>query len=731
MIIPLHPLPYSFFRRLALELSRVGGALFGLGLFATSFAATEFRSGSAAHVVAQPTTELDQRMTRHLADYLGRVLGTPTRVVANLDLVPSGAPAVILANSSQDLAQGALTPAESPEAFTLQTLSSHGRALVRATGRTDKGLKRAIQRLIILSEQTQPGWVVPDLNVTETPWIPRREWTLCAWSPELVRGMFSNPYADKRMNVWLYSDRQVAAYVDMFDWFGFSGAQLMDTVANYAAVGSPEAYRGRLRMFTQSLRQNAQDVTLWVWASQFNGFGWVDRDVVSTPQPGLSAFEDPAVRATFERYYDGYAELAPDVDLLITHFYDPGTLKDRKDVFAYMGLLRDKFVAKNPKVKLGVDFWYAGEEAAYMQELVDHGFKDVLFLANTMPHTYPPGRREQLHENAKAKGLEIGVWGWHTAEIESDQIPTMHVNAQLLAHFYRQMKAGAHSIHPFTYWSEMEACHLVNIFSLYAAGQLLWNPDRDPDAILREIAHGIWGPKNGPVMLDVLHLIQDTRSGPTWDTYWMWLPTHRLGTEDANEDLRRVNEAISRLETLKTDTAYVSKFPLPFPPATFVELTLPHLWQIKSFAEFRLKFESLTALAKNGASSAELTAKANAIWDPIRDYSTWIGAFGPPEAVTQENMLMAFAKEHQLTLTPPAWLRARDADRQLQWIQNRQRASASPLEFSPDDRFLWKEFLWTLEKGHDRFQLLIDQGWVTKTGDNSYRLSNWESFRGR
>jgi len=38
---------------------------------------------------------------------------------------------------------------------------------------------------------------------------------------------------------------------------------------------------------------------------------------------------------------------------------------------------------------------------------------------------------------------------------------------------------------------------------MYAAGQLLWNPDRDTDEILNEIAEGIWGPHNGPQILEV------------------------------------------------------------------------------------------------------------------------------------------------------------------------------------------------------------------------------------
>ncbi len=296
-------------------------ALLGASL---GVATVEFKSGEPAYVVARPVTALERRVTDRLNDYISKVIGAPVSVVADLANVPAGAPAIILSTNGLGLSSDLVVPADSPEGFALETRHLDGHEVIIAAGQTDRGLKRAVQRLVIGSEQRAPGLVLPKVRVAERPWIPRREWTLCAWSPELVRGVFNNPNADKRMNVWLYSDRQVAAYVEMFDWFGFSGSQLMDTVANYAAVGSREAYHGRLRMFTRALRENGQEITLWVWAAQFNNFGWVDPSVTYAPAEGKTAFDDPAVRSSFERYYDGYAELAPEVDLLITHFYLSG-----------------------------------------------------------------------------------------------------------------------------------------------------------------------------------------------------------------------------------------------------------------------------------------------------------------------------------------------------------------------------------------------------------------------
>ncbi len=694
-------------------------------------AAVQFARGEPAYVVAQPKTELERRMTGRLADYVGKVLGATPRIVPELAALPGGAPAILLSADGHGLSSGLTVRDDSAEAFALETRVVEGHAIVVAAGRTDRGLKRAVQRLVLKSEQRAPGLVIPDLRVTEAPWIPRREWSAPMWSPEFVRGVFSNPNADKRLNIWLYGDAQIERYVEMFDWFGYSGGQLHETASAYAMFGSAEATQSRLKKFARALRANGASVTLWAWAAQFNGYGWVDDTVTYVPAPGQTAFSDPKVRASFERAYDNYAKLAPEVDLLIAHFYDPGQLKNRADVFAYLRLLRDKFRAINPRVQLGVDFWYAGAEADYMQQLLDHGFRDVLFLENTMPHTYPPGRREALHEEARKRGVQMGVWGWHTAEIETDQNPNMHVNAKLLSHFYRQVRDGAHRIQPITYWSEMEAYHLNNIFSHYAAAQLLWNPDRDPDELLREIAEGIWGPRNGPAMLAALQLIQDVRTGPTWDTYWIFLPTYRLGTPDARDDLRRAEEAVASLEKMQTDAAFVPKFPLPFPPATLVELTLPHLRQIRHFAEFRIAFGELQAAAKTGLPREELSRRAQAVWNPVREYSNWIGMFGPRETAVQEKMLTDFAREQGFALKAPGWMRWRDANRQLQSLQNRQRGTAAPLLFKADAPQLWREFLWPVEKGRDRFQLLLDNGLVEQAGGDTYRLANWEEYRRR
>lgn len=94
-------------------MTRVAGALLGLGLLGSGFAATEFRSGSAAHVVAQPLSDLapvkaaaknmpsfhytrvdaaDVQQIKAWLQSVERSLSTPTLIICNAGVViPAGA----------------------------------------------------------------------------------------------------------------------------------------------------------------------------------------------------------------------------------------------------------------------------------------------------------------------------------------------------------------------------------------------------------------------------------------------------------------------------------------------------------------------------------------------------------------------------------------------------------------------------------------------------------------
>lgn len=689
--------------------------------------AVEFPRGKSAHVVAAPRTKLERRVLDRLTTYVAQVTGKAVTVVDALDQVPDGAPVILLSDKTVSPPVRLEIPRGSDEALALVTSSVGGHRMAVAGGRTDRGLKRAVQRLIIESRQESGALVIPGMDLSEKPWIPHREWTICPWTPQLVRGVFTNGSASKLLDIYRYDREHLSKYVEMYDWFGFSGAQLMETCYSYQATGSVEAAQDWQKRVSVCLRDNGQEVTLWAWAAYFSGFGWQDPEAVYTPKPGVSAFDDPDVHRTFDRYYTRYADLAPYVDRFIGHFYDPGVLADRSDVFKYMKLLEGKLRAKNPRIQMGVDCWAATPD--YLIALAGNGFKDYLLLPSAFPEAFPPGTREAFHEQSKKLGLKLGIWGWYMTEYESDQMPTMHVNALMMKDYYNRVRNGALKSHPVEYWSEMEAYHLCNIFSMYASSQLLWNPDRDPHEILDELCTGIWGPKNGQKVLQAVELIQDMRSGPTWETYWWTRPQYRLGSANPQDDIRRADESISSLQGMKTDASYVSKFPLPFPPEMFVSLMVPHLEQIRGFAEFRSKVAEIRKAADGGAPKDRLESMLRDAWQPVMEYDTWVGTFGPPEVREQKKIVAELKAKYGLNVKDPGPLRTLEADRLLQQLRRTQGSIKTPYAFAYAEGT--GEFFWLEETSRDRFDKLIEDGLVTKIGDNQYRLADWENWAGR
>lgn len=684
-----------------------------------------FPHDATVWVAAAPAGELEKHALHLLTEYLGKVFKQPARVVRALDEAPSGAPAISLVVGGEEILPKLKPPAGSTEAFALATVKLNGRRVVRVAGAGDPGLKRAVQRLVIQSRQEPAALVIPRLAVAEKPWIPEREWANCGWAPWFVRGQFANTFADNRMNPLLFSREQLVAYVDIFDWFGFSGVQLLEMCSNYHVMGSPEAFQDRLKIMALRARENGQTVSLWMWAAAFLGYGWVDPEVTYTPAPGRTAFDDPRVRAVFEKYYNLYANHAPYVDRIIGHFYDPGFLKDREDVFRYMRLLEQKFKAKNPKIRAAIDFWAAGHD--YMRDLVRHKFADYLLLFTSRMGKEALAERCQQFQEARKHKIAVGIWGWYDTEMENDQVSSLYVNPRVMKQICQEMRNGPHRAQPIQYWSEMEAGHINNFYTMYAAGQLLWNPDRDPDELLAEITGGIWGPVNGPKVQRALRLIEDARSGPSWETFHSVARTGRFYRGNATEDLRRAREIQEEFRALKIDPAFVPKFPLPFPPEVLLEMLRPHLEQIRLFAEFDLKVDEIRTAARGGAHQDQIKQMAVEAWQPVPEFNTWVGTYGNLEMLKQNQIIRELEKEFDIEVPDPHHLRYQEAHRLLECIQNAQRQISRPFVFKLTDLY---EFHWSEKKLRDRFAKLFADGvieWVDHEKD-TVRLVNWQAY---
>ncbi len=558
----------------------------------------------------------------------------------------------------------------------------------------------------------------------QNPWIKEREYAFCCWVPEIVRGEYFNHKANRILDILRASDEQIDRYVKMMGELGFTGIQILDNCAVWAACGSVDAAHGQLKKFIAAAKKYGQKVTVWVWAACFTDYGWHDGDAdfnFTTPD----VYDNPKYFRLFSRYYDKYAELAENADRLIFHFYDPGHLGDSKDVIRYVRLLESKCLARNPDLKFGVDTWDASE--GYIDDLVNSGLDGHMLLELSLWMPDSEEKRRQYRKNAIGKGFSLGVWGWYTAEYETDQLASMNVNARVLKDVYNRIRSAADDITVPEYWSEMDATHVINLFSEYCAAQLLIDPDRDTDELLREISRKFL-PDYENEIYGMLSLIQDARSGDRWETYWWRYPEHVFLTGNNRQSIYERAEKVEEfLIKIRGDHTLVSGLTLPYDPCDILDAVLPHIRQIKIFSAFRVEFDKLEAEA-DSLGKQELFSRLDALYKPVPAYNTWVGTFGPPEQRCQIILVDAFCKRYGIDFPYKAGLVSEIVHNALEKLYNHQRHSAEPYIVNID--FIYGEdcCLSDMLIASQCFEAIKKMGVIEVLPNNTFRLADWQNY---
>jgi len=571
----------------------------------------------------------------------------------------------------------------------------------------------------------------PNPSGGEEAWVKVREYAICPWRPHFVRGQFYNPYANKNADIFNYSEEEIDLYVQMMGKLGFTGVQILNTCYTWSTFGSIDDAQEKIKQIAKAAKKHGQTVTLWVWAAQFSAYGWVEPDFLPSKDAYFGsypsgAYEDKETFQLFDRYYTKYVELAPYVDRLISHFFDPGALSDYNDVIQFNKLLEGKFLAANPNMKFGIDTWgKSGFDNALIEK--KSSLSNYMLLELTMPTS--ASARAEFRNKAKSNGFESGVWGWYTAEYETDQMAGMYVNAKVLKSVYHQMRRDVDHVGVPVYWSEMSATHIYNIFTMYAAAQLLINPDRNPDELLLEIAEMVFGAKYKDQIFEVLSLIQDARSGDSWNTYWWTRADYIIKTANKqivnwNDILARAEKAEHLLRNLKENADFTPSIPLPKSPATLIEMILPHIMQIKQYAQFRIDFDKLNTMQHEGSSQEKLTAFLHEIYHPIPDYDTWVGAFGQPEQRAQTAFVEEFCKKNNIQFPKRESMVSENARRTLDRMRVLQKLSKDRMTFN-----MPKMLSNYLDMSELQTQFVIERllgnGDIEKDGSN-YRLMDWK-----
>ncbi len=603
------------------------------------------------------------------------------------------------------------------------------------TGRNRKSLMDGVYLFI----DTWLGWIksgtdeahisnknavihIPEDMPEQEAWIEEREPIVTLWNVNWSRGAYMDNAVSVKNNVMYFTEDQLYEYVKMMKYCGFTGIQVTDMCAAWAGLGSWEAVHEKLRIMADAAHSLDMKFTLWVWGAEFSDCGWVDETVIYHDPPGTPAYESERVIAVFDKYYDIYADLADCCDRVIGHYYDPGNLYSAEEIAYFAKMLRDKFQAVNPDIDFGISCWVDRyDKDVYIEELgnditlYEQGYTDV------------PENKYPLFRSAIAEyGCRLGTWAWNTCEMEIDQLAQMNFNMDYIRSVYQTAREYDYIAKP-SYWSEMDSYHVLNVFSLYCAGQMLIDPDIEDEILLERISEAAVGASYAEDFAEILDIIQDARTGSSFDTYFWSRENYVLKSADypAENILERCNACIPVLQEMIDTGLESNTLPLPISLEDVLRLMMPHLQQIRDFAEFRISMAELEASYAQGEDMEGIAARLDEIAEPIKNYNAVIGAWGQIEARAQYEMVTDFCRRAGLEVPENEVFRA---DRKLHiymQLVSYQLGKKEPYYLA--DPYYQLGFAYG-DETYDLVDELVDEGLFIRRDDGTVYLANWENY---
>lgn len=562
---------------------------------------------------------------------------------------------------------------------------------------------------------------IPEGN---TIWMEEREAIICLWKTNTSRGAYYNGNTSLASEIMSYSDDQLYEYIKMLKYCGFTGIQVTDMCSNWAAFGGYEYVHERLRMMADIAHSLDMKFTLWVWGAEFTGYGWVDESVTYSSEGYNYAYENPQVLETFEKYYSIYAELADCSDRVIAHYSDPGQLTNQNDIGYFAAMLREKFRSINPTINFGVNCWRDDIDKSVLKAYLGTDF--VAYEGGTFD---TEEGRSKFRADCNYLEVSFGTWSWNGCEMEIDQLAQMNVNAKLLQNRYQEAVAVDAVRGESTYWSEMDSYHLLNVFSLYCAGHLLQDPYADTDELLKNIAYDMVGETYGESMYEILTLIEDARTGDSYDTFFWSRENYVLKSDDydAEDILERADRLLPILEEMIEADLETNVIPLPVSVTQLLKLVEPHIAQIQQFAQFRKDLTTLENMYAKGESKVALQEKAEEIYEPIPEYNCIIGMWGQPEARAQYELLDAFCEKAGITTPQDDTFRYYRKQRIYQEMCSFQKGREDI--YYEQKGYYQGGAAFGVEATIDLENELIEEGLLSETEDGRIYVTDWENYR--
>lgn len=557
------------------------------------------------------------------------------------------------------------------------------------------------------------------------PWIEQREPIITLWNTNYPRGFYLSSDVSLMTDIMSFSDDQLYDYVRMIQYCGYNGIQVTDMCSAWAGAGGYKSVQDKIRVMFDAAHCLGMNTTLWVWGAEFDGYGWVDSNVTLTPYDE-NVRANPEAYAIFDEYYNKYAELADCTDRVIAHFYDPGNLSDSTDIAFYSRLLWSKFLAVNPNVNFGISCWAGScDKSILYNELgSDFTFYEGTFRDNKADY-------ENFRSFVGCRENELGTWSWNNCEMEIDQLAQLNYNVDMIKSTYNEARKYDSICKP-SYWSEMDANHVINVFSLYSAGELLKNPDLDTVELTQKIAYDAVGPEYSSDFADILLLLQKARCGGDWNSFFWSSDNYILLSEDypAETILKESEHALSVLDEMIDAETESYSIPLPISMKDVLLLFRPQIKQIHDFAQFRIALNNLdneySSIELNDESINRLENEISSIGEPINDYNCVIGSWGQIEARAQQLLVTKFCDKYNINRPHYAQYDVLWKYRIRSQFASYQRGVDEPVYFASP--YYQYGYAMDIEETERLVNEMVEDGTLIKSSDGSVCLSDWDNY---
>lgn len=527
-------------------------------------------------VVAAPGDEDLKAAAEWIAEFLRR-RGFEAAIDQDASIDTEGGPVWILETLERDpVAQArGLSTAElatgDPErdSYMLDIASEEGRPIVHVVGRNSAGVRSGLVRLLSDVTEFQDAWYAYPGRLTVEPFFPIRRIHM-GQTGRIAQG---GPWADTLWTNW--EDARIRDYVEQLRLCGFNSLESLEcrgyrggedgfTDEELATQVTP-----KIRVAMEAARDLGMQVTQFIWGQ-------------SIFQEGQNyCWNDPEERRVMEEEYTRLAETYGDlVDHIVVHVGDPGgctrngcdPYRTTQEITVF---LLDAYRTKNPAATATLSSW---ANFGFWRGYPRHEFLDESFSPREVGialHRWYDADKARIVREANRP---VDIWGWYISDFEMTLDMTLATRT-IDRYFNALPRAASQEIRTLS----MDQCFAgwPNAINFYLAGQKMWDPYRDLDAIRRAFCAATFGEENADAVLAVYDACE---SFVHPDRYYAFRPEtdggpDLFGTRELNE---RLEKAQRLAETVRIDPAFQPRITTPTPPDDYFaylkrNLALVHL----------------------------------------------------------------------------------------------------------------------------------------------------------